>query len=119
MNLAQNLATLQPSIYGPPMRKAEILAARPHLTPEELQEVIKTASLLLNIPPKLSLAQAPDRMRPFYEPGSEHTQWTDEDPEEFLELGEWESVVATNPSFAFLSDPEEDIYTLEDGKPVN
>jgi hypothetical protein len=33
--------------------------------------------------------------------------------------GEWESAIATNPSFAFLNDPEEDIYTLEDGKPVN
>jgi hypothetical protein len=119
MNLAQNLATLQPSIYGPPMRKAEILAELQHLTPEELQEVIKTASLLLNIPPKLSLAQAADRMKPFYEPGSEHTQWTDEDPEEFLEPGEWESAIATNPSFAFLSDPEEDIYSPEDGKPVS
>jgi hypothetical protein len=32
---------------------------------------------------------------------------------------EWESAIATNPSFAFLHDPEEDIYTLEDGKPVN
>jgi hypothetical protein len=101
------------------MHKAEILAARPHLTPEELQEVIKTASRLLNIPPKLSLAQAADRMRPFYAPGSEHTQWTDEDPEEFLEPGEWESAIATNPSFAFLSDPEEDIYSPEDGKPVS
>ncbi len=101
------------------MSKAEVLAALQHLTPEELQEVIETASRLLKIPPKLSLAQAVDRMRPFYEPGSEHTQWTDEDPEEFLELGEWERAIATNPSFAFLNDPEEDIYTLEDGKPVN
>lgn len=101
------------------MSKAEVLAALQHLTPEELQEVIETASRLLNIPPKLSLTQADDRMKPFYEPGSEHTQWTDEDPEEFLELEEWESAVATNPSFAFLGDPEEDIYTLEDGKPVS
>jgi hypothetical protein len=101
------------------MHKAEILAALQHLTPEELQEVIKTASRLLSIPPKLSLAQAADRMKPFYEPGSEHTQWTDEDPEEFLESGEWESAIATNPSFTFLGDPEEDIYTLEDGKPVD
>jgi hypothetical protein len=27
--------------------------------------------------------------------------------------------VANNPSFAFLHDPEEDIYTLEDGIAVN
>lgn len=36
-----------------------------------------------------------------------------------LNPGEWENAIATNPSFAFLDDPEEDIYTLEDGKPVN
>ncbi len=31
----------------------------------------------------------------------------------------WLQAIATNPSFAFLHDPEEDIYTLADGKPVN
>jgi hypothetical protein len=31
----------------------------------------------------------------------------------------WVNAIATNPSFAFLDDPEEDIYTLEDGKPFN
>ena len=31
----------------------------------------------------------------------------------------WLQAIATNPSFAFLHDSEEDIYTLEDGKPVN
>ena len=31
----------------------------------------------------------------------------------------WLSAISSNPSFAFLNDPEEDIYTLEDGKPVN
>ncbi len=36
-----------------------------------------------------------------------------------LNPGEWENAIATNPRFAFLNDPEEDIYTLEDGKPVN
>jgi len=32
---------------------------------------------------------------------------------------DWLKAVATNPSFAFLEDAEEDIYTLNDGKPVN
>jgi hypothetical protein len=36
-----------------------------------------------------------------------------------LASGEWETAIATNPSFAFLHDPKEDIYTLEDGKPVS
>jgi hypothetical protein len=31
----------------------------------------------------------------------------------------WLSAVSNNPSFAFLNDPEEDVYTLEDGQPVN
>ena len=31
----------------------------------------------------------------------------------------WLSAVSSNPSFAFLNDPEEDIYTLEDGYPIN
>jgi hypothetical protein len=36
-----------------------------------------------------------------------------------LDQQTWVDAIATNPSFAFLHDPEEDIYTLEDGKPVN
>jgi hypothetical protein len=40
------------------------------------------------------------------------------DDEDDLGPGQWESAIATNPSFAFLNDPEEDIYTLADGKPV-
>ncbi|MGK7895614.1 MAG: hypothetical protein AB4372_18865 [Xenococcus sp. (in: cyanobacteria)] len=31
----------------------------------------------------------------------------------------WLSAISTNPSFAYLHDPEEDIYTLEDGQSVN
>ena len=31
----------------------------------------------------------------------------------------WLGAISTNPSFAYLHDPEEDIYTLEDGQPVN
>jgi hypothetical protein len=36
-----------------------------------------------------------------------------------LEQQEWLKMAATNPTFAFLNDPEEDIYTLEDGQPLN
>jgi hypothetical protein len=32
---------------------------------------------------------------------------------------EWLKAAASNPVFAFLHDPEEDIYTLEDGKPLD
>jgi hypothetical protein len=31
----------------------------------------------------------------------------------------WNKAAARNPSFAFLQDAEEDIYTLSDGHPVN
>ena len=40
-------------------------------------------------------------------------------PEDDLNEQTWSSAIAINPSFAFLHDPEEDIYTLEDGQPVN
>jgi hypothetical protein len=30
---------------------------------------------------------------------------------------EWLQAAARNPAFAFLSDPEEDIYSLADGEP--
>jgi hypothetical protein len=30
---------------------------------------------------------------------------------------EWLKLAANNPTFQFLNDPEEDIYTLEDGEP--
>ena len=39
--------------------------------------------------------------------------------EDTLNQETWLSAISTNPSFAFLNDPEEDIYTLEDGQPVN
>ena len=32
---------------------------------------------------------------------------------------EWREAAANNPSFAFLQDVEEDIYTLNDGQPVS
>jgi len=31
----------------------------------------------------------------------------------------WDYAAATSPAFNFLNDPEEDIYTLEDGEPFN
>ena len=39
-------------------------------------------------------------------------------PEDEINQKTWLDAVANNPSFAFLHDPEEDIYTLEDGQPV-
>ena len=32
---------------------------------------------------------------------------------------EWLRAAATNPTFEFLKEPEEDIYTLEDGRPFH
>ncbi len=32
---------------------------------------------------------------------------------------EWLYAASRNPSFDFLNDPEEDIYTLDDGKPFH
>ena len=41
-------------------------------------------------------------------------------PEE-AEIGEneWLKAAASNPTFDFLEDPDEDIYTLDDGQPFN
>jgi hypothetical protein len=39
--------------------------------------------------------------------------------DEGLSQESWLQAVSTNPSFAFLHDPEEDIYTLADGKPLD
>ena len=75
------------------MSKLEVLEALEHFTPEETLEIIEVASRLLrrNITPSkhLSIVQAADRMRPFYEPGSELTQWTDENPEDFQEYQDY------------------------------
>lgn len=37
--------------------------------------------------------------------------------EEDAEDREWLRAAATNPAFEFLGDPEEDIYTPDDGRP--
>jgi hypothetical protein len=37
--------------------------------------------------------------------------------EEDSEDREWLRAAATNPAFEFLGDPEEDVYTLDDGRP--
>jgi hypothetical protein len=46
---------------------------------------------------------------------------TDQKERELDDINEqtWLNAIASNPSFAFLNDPEEDIYTQENGKPVN
>jgi hypothetical protein len=36
-----------------------------------------------------------------------------------LDEKEWLQAAAINPAFDFLKDPEEDIYTLADGKPFH
>ena len=38
---------------------------------------------------------------------------------EEIDEQEWLKAAANNPVFDFLKDPEEDIYTLSDGKPFN
>jgi hypothetical protein len=40
-------------------------------------------------------------------------------PVDELDEGEWLHAAALSPAFDFLRDPEEDIYTLADGKPVH
>ena len=40
-----------------------------------------------------------------------------EDPD--LDEASWLHAAATNPAFAFLGDPREDIYSLKDGTPFH
>jgi hypothetical protein len=42
-----------------------------------------------------------------------------EEEGEDIDESEWLYAAATNPAFSFLKEPEEDIYTLEDGKPFD
>lgn len=42
---------------------------------------------------------------------------SDAETDDVLE-SEWLASAARNPAFAFLNDPEEDVYTLEDGQPL-
>ena len=39
--------------------------------------------------------------------------------EDDIEESEWLHAASVNPSFDFLNDPEEDIYSINDGKPFN
>ena len=39
--------------------------------------------------------------------------------EEDISEAEWLQAASGNPAFAFLKDPEEDIYSINDGKPFN
>ena len=77
------------------MSKAEVLEAIQKLTLEEILEIIEAAS---------------QRLRQLLLPVSNPAATIQDDD---LTSAQWESAVATNPSFAFLHDPEEDIYTLE------
>jgi tetratricopeptide (TPR) repeat protein len=45
----------------------------------------------------------------------QETEWEDGEIDEH----EWLRAATSNPAFDFLKDPEEDIYTLADGKPFN
>lgn len=82
------------------MSKAEVLKAIQGLTLRELLEVVEVAS---------------GRLRQLISANSQ----TEEIHDESISPAQWQSAVMTNPSFAFLNDPAEDIYTLEDGQPVS
>jgi hypothetical protein len=62
-----------------------------------------------NIPIKEELKELEDKLE-------EEIEWDDS---EEIDESEWLKAAANNPVFAFLYDPEEDIYTLADGKPVD
>lgn len=77
------------------MSKLEVLEALKSMTAEERLEVIETASKLIREEiatnsqiyshKKLSLAEAAEKMRPFYEQGSEFVAFADQEIEDFYE----------------------------------
>lgn len=81
------------------MTKAEILEALKQMTAEERLEVIETASRLireelakhpkLKVERELSLVEAAERMRSYYEEGSELAMFTDLNIEDFYEYEEY------------------------------
>lgn len=81
------------------MTKAEILEALKQMTAEERLEVIETASRLLReelveqpklkVERELSLVEAAERMRTYYEEGSELAMFTDLNTEDFYEYEEY------------------------------
>ncbi|CAD0226707.1 MULTISPECIES: hypothetical protein [Planktothrix] len=78
------------------------------LTPEERQ----------NLEKKLAIQQLPIQQSSKHDPcvgmGKDR-----EDLQNYSEPNaqEWLHAVANNPAFDFLKNPEEDIYTITDGKP--
>lgn len=81
------------------MTKAEVLEALKNMTAEERLEVIETASKLIReeifakskVSPQkeLSLAEAAEVMRFFYEQGSEVVIFADRDTEDFYEYEDY------------------------------
>lgn len=81
------------------MTKAEVLEALKQMTTEERLEIIEIASRLsqeelaqqsrLKVEQHLTLAEASEVMRPYYEQGSELAMFTEEDHKDFYEYEEY------------------------------
>ncbi|BAZ15198.1 hypothetical protein NIES4071_70700 [Calothrix sp. NIES-4071] len=81
------------------MTKTEIVEALKKMTTEERLELIETASKMIreeiytnseiNAHKQVSLAEAAEIMRPFYEEGSEFVVFADQDTEDFYEYEDY------------------------------
>jgi tetratricopeptide (TPR) repeat protein len=89
-NVEQALENLQPAIA---------------LSPDKYREMAKTQSFFDSI-------REDERFQALIQ---EESDWEEGEIDE----SEWLRAAATNPAFDFLKNPEEDIYTLDDGKPFN
>jgi tetratricopeptide (TPR) repeat protein len=76
-----------------------------NLSPDKYREMVKTQSFFDSI-------RASERFQALIQ---EESDWEEGEINE----SEWLRAVATNPAFDFLKNPEEDIYTLDNGKPFN
>jgi tetratricopeptide (TPR) repeat protein len=76
-----------------------------NLSPDKYREMAKTDSYFDSI-------REYEQFQTLIQEGRD---WEEGEIDEY----EWLHAAATNPVFDFLKDPEEDIYTLADGKPFN
>jgi hypothetical protein len=114
----------QPVLDRPRLENLRDRCEYGHLSPEEHQELMQYEDELERhnvdrVEAIMHLAKLKNidfqTLHQQLTPNHNHAAWFLDDD---LGPGQWESAIATNPSFAFLNDPEEDIYTLADGKPV-
>jgi tetratricopeptide (TPR) repeat protein len=93
------------ALQGDVEQALENLQQAINLSPDKYREMAKTDS-------DFDSLREDERFQALIQ---EESDWEEGEIDE----SEWLRAAATNPAFDFLKEPEEDIYTLDDGKPFN